>query len=128
MSRRPRRRSPAFFAASLLLLSVSTARSEVLPDAEADRLVAEAIGRNPDLRAVRSAAGAAAERVRPAGALPDPMVSLSYENDGVSPSLGEMEMTRLSVMAQQQIPFPGKLRLAGEIARKDAERAATAPD
>lgn len=128
MSRRPRRRRGALIAAVLLLLPVSTAFSEVLPDAEADRLVKEALERSPDLRAARDAAAAATERVRPAGALPDPMVSLSYENDGVSPSLGEMEMTRLSLMVEQQLPFPGKLRLAERIARKDAERAATGPD
>lgn len=128
MSRRPRRRSLALLAAALLALPAPIAHSEVLPEAEAARLVAAAIEKSPGLRAAREAAAAAVERVRPAGALPDPMVSLSYENDGVSPSLGEMEMTRLSVMAQQQIPFPGKLRLAEAIAKKDAERAATAPD
>lgn len=128
MSRQPRRRSPALIAAVLLLLPVSAALSEVLPDTEVERLVLEALDRNPDLRAARDAAAAAGERVRPAGALPDPMVSLSYENDGISPSLGEMDMTRLSLMVEQQLPFPGKLRLAEEIARKDAERAATGPD
>jgi outer membrane protein TolC len=128
MSRRPRRRRGALIAAVLLLLPVSTAFSEVLPEAEADRLVKEALERSPELRAARDTAAAAAERVRPAGALPDPMVSLSYENDGVSPSLGEMEMTRLSLMVEQQLPFPGKLRLAEKIASKDAERAATGPD
>ena len=131
MPRRPRHPihcSPAFLTAALLLFPASTVTSEVLPEAEAGRLVAEALERNPELRAAREAAGAVLERVRPAGALPDPMFSLSYENDGASPSLGEMEMTRLAFMVEQQIPFPGKLRLAGEIARKDAERAATGPD
>ncbi len=131
MPRRPRRlrrRSPALLTAAFLLLSVPVATSEVLPEAEAGRLVAAALEHNPELRAARDAAAAAVERARPADALPDPMFSLSYENDGVSPSLGEMEMTRLAFMVEQQIPFPGKLRLAGEIARKDAERAATVPD
>lgn len=128
MPRRPRRRTPALLTAVLLLLPVPAATSEVLSEAEAGRLVTEALERNPELRAARDAAAAAVERVRPAGALPDPMFSLSYENDGASPSLGEMEMTRLALMVEQQIPFPGKLRLAEEIARKDAERAATGPD
>ena len=128
MSRRPRRRIPALIAAALLLIPAATVLAEVPPEAEAERLVAEALEKSPDLRAAREAAAAAAERVRPAGTLPDPMVSLSYENDGVSPSLGEMEMTRLSLMVEQALPFPGKLRLAEEIARKDAERAGTAPD
>ena len=128
MSRRPFRPSLALIAALLLLGAVPPARPEGAPAEEAERLVATALEKSPDLRAARDAAAAAAERVRPAGALPDPMVSLSYENDGGAFSLGEMEMTRLSLMVEQALPFPGKLRLAEEIAKKDAERAATAPD
>lgn len=128
MSRRPRRPWPALVAAALLLVPALPAAAEVLPETEADRLVNAALGRNPVLRAARDGVAAAAERIRPAGALPDPMFSLSYENDGAAPSLGEMEMTRLSFMLQQQIPYPGKLRLAEEIARKDAERASAGPD
>lgn len=128
MSRRPRLGGTALTAAALLLLRATVAFCEVPPDAEADRLVAEALGRSPDLRAARELASAAAERIRPAGALPDPMFSLSYENDGASPSLGEMEMTRLAFMVEQQLPFPGKLRLAEEIARKDADRVGTGPE
>lgn len=128
MSQRPHRLQAALVAAFLLLLPVPPAAAEVLPETEADRLVTAALGRNPVLRAARDGVAAAAERIRPAGALPDPMFSLSYENDGAAPSLGEMEMTRLSFMLQQQIPYPGKLRLAEEIARKDAERASAGPD
>jgi outer membrane protein, heavy metal efflux system len=95
--------------------------------AEVDRLVEEALGANPEIRSARAFASAAEARVSPAGALPDPMLSVNYENDGVSPSLGTMEMTRLQFMAQQAIPFPGKLRLAREVAQKDAERAGTVP-
>jgi len=96
-------------------------------DSELTSLIAEAVERSPEIRSAQATAAAVEARVRPAGALPDPMVSLSYENDGVSPSLGTMEMTRLQLMAQQAIPFPGKLRLAREVARKDAERAGTVP-
>jgi outer membrane protein, heavy metal efflux system len=98
-----------------------------LDRAEVERLVEEALGANPEIRSARATAAAIEERIRPAGALPDPMVSVTYENDGVGFSLGEEPMTRLSFMAQQAIPFPGKLRLAREVARKDAERAGTVP-
>ncbi len=94
---------------------------------EVERLVEEALGANREIRSARATAAAVEARIQPAGALPDPMVSVSYENDGVSPSLGTMEMTRLQLMAQQEIPFPGKQRLARDVARKDAERAATVP-
>ena len=98
-----------------------------LDRAEVERLVEEAIRANPEIRSAQASAGSAEARISPAGTLPDPMVSLSYENDGVSPSLGTMEMTRLQLMAQQAIPYPGKLRLAREVAQKDAERAGTVP-
>ncbi len=125
---RPRGRSLALFSAALLLLPIQLLHAQTSASTEVDRLVAEALEKNPELRAARDLASAARERIRPAGALPDPMVSLSYENDGTAFSLGEMQMTRLSLMAEQQLPFPGKLRLAEEIATKDAERAATLPD
>ena len=94
---------------------------------EVELLVQEALRASPDIRSAEAVAAAAGERVRPAGALPDPMVLVNYENDGVGFSLGEEPMTRLTFMAQQAIPFPGKLRLAKEVARKDAERARTVP-
>jgi cobalt-zinc-cadmium efflux system outer membrane protein len=95
---------------------------------EADALVAEALARNPDLAAARQEAAAARARISPAGALPDPTVTVNYENDGVSPSLGVEPMTRLQFMAQQAIPFPGKLGLQERVAKADAERSATRPE
>ena len=95
---------------------------------EVEALVAEALANNPDLVAVRQEAAAARARVSPAGTLPDPMVTVNYENDGVSPSLGVESMTRLQFMAQQAIPFPGKLGLQERVAKADAERSATRPD
>ncbi len=95
---------------------------------EADALVAEALANNPDLVAARQEAAAARARVAPAGALPDPMVTVNYENDGASPSLGVEPMTRLQFMAQQAIPFPGKLGLQERVAKADADRSATRPE
>ncbi|HEX2799991.1 MAG TPA: TolC family protein [Thermoanaerobaculia bacterium] len=95
---------------------------------EADALVAEALARNPDLVAARQEAEAARSRVSPAGALPDPMVTVNYENDGTSISLGTEPMTRLQFMAQQAIPFPGKLGLQERVAKADADRSATRPE
>jgi outer membrane protein TolC len=103
-------------------VAAATAGSEV------EALVAEALAKNPDLAAVRQEAAAARARVSPAGALPDPMVTVNYENDGVAPSLGVESMTRLQFMAQQAIPFPGKLDLQERVAKADAERSATRPE
>jgi len=98
------------------------------PGAELAALVAEALERNPDLAAARAEAAAAAARVRPAGALPDPTVTVAYENDGAAPSLGTEPMTRLAFAAQQAFPFPGKLGLAEKVATADAARAGARPE
>jgi cobalt-zinc-cadmium efflux system outer membrane protein len=94
-------------------------------DPELTSLIAEAVEQSPEIRAAREASDAARQRVRPAEALPDPMLSLGYENDGAAPSLGTEPMTRLQLMAQQAIPFPGKLKLSGKIADAQAAESAT---
>ena len=125
-------RSAATAALLVSSLASASARGGETPPAsataEADALVAEALARNPDLAASREEAAAARARVSPAGALPDPMVTVSYENDGWSPSLGSEAQSRLQFMAQQAIPFPGKLALAERVAKADAERFATRPE
>ncbi|HMA28687.1 MAG TPA: TolC family protein [Thermoanaerobaculia bacterium] len=132
-------RSRAAAAVALLLscLGSSSARAAELVEgavppaatsAEVDELVAEALVKNPDLAAAKQEATAARSRVSPAGSLPDPMLSVTYENDGTSLSLGTEPMTRLSFMAQQALPFPGKLALAEKVASLDAGRGATRPE
>ncbi len=120
-------RAAAAFAAPAPLAEPASAGSVISGSAEADALVAEALAHNPDLAVVRQEADAAAARVRPAGALQDPMLSVTYVNDGVSPSLGSQQMSRLEFMAQQAFPFPGKLALAGKVADADARAAAIQP-
>src|SRR5262249_14172295 len=71
-------------------------------------LVDEALAHNPDLAAAREALTAARTRPGQARALPDPMLGLTYTNDGWSPSLGSRDMTTLGLMWSQDLPFPGK--------------------
>jgi outer membrane protein TolC len=115
---------PGVLAAGLVALPAVA----VLPVTDApgapgsvEALVAEALERSPALAAARAEVSAARERVAPAGVLPDPMLSLSYENDGPGFSLGVEPMTRLSLMAEQPIPWPGKLRTATKLAAADAD-------
>ena len=86
-------------------------------------LVEEALSKNPEVTAARQAVLAAGQRPAQARSLADPMLSVDYTNDGWSPSLGSMEMTTLSVMASQELPYPGKRRLRGEIATREAGQA-----
>jgi outer membrane protein TolC len=114
------------FAFLLLALPL---RAQVVPPAPSDdpqlaALLKDAVAANPDVAQAEALAAASRSRPSRASALPDPMVSIGYENDGVTPSLGTEPMTRLSFMATQAFPYPGKLRLAGDVAAKEAERAA----
>ncbi len=112
---------------STVLLALPAGAAGASPPAGADSaapveaLVAEALEKSAALAAALSEVAAARERVAPAGTLPDPMLSVGYENDGTSYSLGEEPMTRLSFMAEQRVPWPGKLRAASKLAVADVE-------
>jgi cobalt-zinc-cadmium efflux system outer membrane protein len=86
-----------------------------------DGLVLEALQKNPELTGALASAEAAQLRIAPARTLPDPFLSFNYQNDGKSPSLGQRDMTFLGAMFSQPLPWPGKLRLAGEEAKNRAE-------
>ena len=91
-----------------------------------EALVSEALQTNADVAASVASAEAASFRIEPARTLPDPFVSLNYQNDGWAFSLGERDMTFLGAMFSQPLPWPGKLRLAGEeaaLARRGGRRA-----
>jgi len=84
-----------------------------------EALVAEALVRNPDLRALQERLVASRARPQQSKALPDPMFSVLYVNDGWSPSLGQQEMTTLGFMGSQTLPWPGKRGLREKIAAQD---------
>ncbi len=65
---------------------------------------------NPTLQAARFRADAAVERVRPAGALPDPVLSLGLMNRPVD-DLGrtDVQMTMNVIQLSQTLPWPGAL-------------------
>jgi cobalt-zinc-cadmium efflux system outer membrane protein len=83
-------------------------------------LIEEALSKNPDVAAARQAAAAAGERPAQARSLPNPMLSVGYTNDGWSPTLGTQDMTTLAFMASQELRYPGKRGLRGEIASREA--------
>ncbi len=83
-------------------------------------LIEEALSKNPDVAAARQAVLAAKQRPVQARSLANPMVSVTYTNDGWSPSLGSMEDSNLAVMAAQELPYPGKRGLRGDIASREA--------
>ncbi|HSY50088.1 MAG TPA: TolC family protein [Thermoanaerobaculia bacterium] len=111
-------------ATGVLLLAVTAASAQQVrlapDDPAADRLVAEALGKAPEIDADRAMLEAAQRRVEPARTLPDPSASFVYQNDGRSISLGTAEGSFAGFMLSQPLPWPGKLALAGKAAASEA--------
>ncbi|HEV8149057.1 MAG TPA: TolC family protein [Gemmatimonadales bacterium] len=74
------------------------------------RLTTEALTTNPGLAGLGARVSAAASRIRPAGALPDPALSLTLM-DLTLPHfrLRESDFTELDLEARQEFPWPGTL-------------------
>ncbi len=88
-----------------------------------DDLLKQALERNPKIRAAGHEADASAFRIPQERSLPDPMVSLGLKNMGFPQfTVGKEIMSGIGLSFSQAIPFPGKLRLKGEIAEKAFER------
>ena len=89
------------------LVDVVPAKSAVAPSP--DTLIAIALRRAPSLAALRARVQAARERVRPAGALPDPTLELMLQDVGFPRwTVGEEDMSMIGPQLSQGIPFPGK--------------------
>jgi outer membrane protein, heavy metal efflux system len=89
-------------------------------------LVEEAERNNPQVLASRHAWQAAAQVPSQASTLPDPQVVLQQLNVGSPrPFAGftNSDFAYLGVGVSQDLPYPGKLRLKGEIAQRDASSA-----
>jgi outer membrane protein TolC len=85
-------------------------------------LVAEALQNSPELRAAAKETEAAGERVRPAGALEDPMLEAGLLNVPIQPfRLNREDMTMKMLGLSQKLPYPGKRALREQVAAKDAE-------
>jgi len=83
----------------------------------------QALERNPKIKSVGLEAQALSFRIPQERSLPDPMVSFSLKNMGFPEfTLGREVMSGIGLSFSQAIPFPGKLRLKGEIAEKAFEQ------
>src|SRR6266436_9563046 len=85
-------------------------------------LVSELLQNNPEIQAARSRFEAATKRPSQAGTLPEP--TTSYTNLGVGHPFSRLNASEFSYQAfgiSQDFPFPGKLALASEEARREAE-------
>lgn len=87
-------------------------------------LLGEALRSNPSVLAAQKKYEAARQRPQQATALPETMVSLGYTSSG-SPrpvaGLGMSPTANAGVMVTQELPYPGKRRLRGAMAEREAE-------
>ncbi|TMQ23019.1 MAG: TolC family protein [Deltaproteobacteria bacterium] len=104
----------------------AAAQGDTLTLAETVRI---ARASNPMLRAARSSATAAGERIGPAGALPDPQLQFGLMNRMASDFGNTMDpMTMNQVQLMQMLPWPGKLSGAKRAARHTAAAAGAEAD
>jgi len=92
-------------------------------DLDLSSLVREALERNPEIEAARRTVQAKRARIPQARAWPDPMLSVSYGGNLLPPLTimrGDPSSAR-QLTAEQEIPYPGKTRLRGRIATREAD-------
>ena len=113
---RVQRRHIRFLALGFLVMSWASAPVQAAePQLALQALIEEALERNPEIRGAHGR-WEAGKAVRPqVETLPDPILAFGYRGPDI------MREGRLHL--QQDIPFPGKLGLRGEVAAKAAEQA-----
>jgi outer membrane protein TolC len=87
-------------------------------------LVDEALHNNREILAAQKKYEAARQRPGQAGSLRGPTVSLGYTSNGAPypvAGLGRDVTSNAGVMVSQEVPFPGKQKLRGEIAARQAD-------
>jgi len=108
-----------FFAVSFSFASLRSQENPI----SLDELVRTALERNPKIKAAAKTAESDSYKIIPARTLPDPMIEFSLKNMGLSEfTVGKDPLSGVGFSLSQTFPFPGKLRLKGEIARKSYER------
>jgi outer membrane protein, heavy metal efflux system len=124
MKGRPILRGPSILIAAAFALS-STAQ---IPDARVSlrELMSEALRNNPEVVAAQKRYEAARQRPTQESSLPDPTISFGYTSVGnplPGAGLGTQVLSNIGLMVSQEVPYPGKLKLRGEMASKEAEAA-----
>lgn len=107
----------------LLLAQALIAQGQQEP-LKLDDLLAEALRNNPEILAAQKSYEAARQRPSQASSLPDPMFSPGYASNGrpwPGALLGTEPTSNIGFMVSQEFPFPGKRKLRGDMAVKEAE-------
>src|SRR5436190_324152 len=113
--------SSALVMASAGLALGQGSAAPVAGDSDLQSLVAEALARNPTVAQRQAAVRAATLRIRPAGSLPDPMLTVGVM-DLVLPhfEFNQSDFTEADVELSQEIPWPGSLGARSGVMRAAA--------
>ena len=87
-------------------------------------LLAAALQSNPEILAAQKRYEASRQRPTQVSSLPDPMFSPGYNSNGrpwPGAGLGKEPLSQIGFMVSQEVPFPGKRKLAGDMAVKESE-------
>ena len=115
------------FVLLLVLAAPGAAQRSVEPGAQSSTLaalVAEIDRNNPEIKAARRDIDMQVARISPAGALPDPTVSVGYMSGLLRPPFFPSASAPGSFRQfgfSQEVPFPGKLGLKTRVATTEAD-------
>src|SRR5712691_6845561 len=111
----------AFAMAGANLALGQGSSAPITGDSVLQSLVAEALARNPTVAQRQAAVRAATLRIRPAGSLPDPMLTVGVI-DLVLPhfEFNQSDFTEADVELSQEIPWPGTLGARSGVMRAAA--------
>jgi outer membrane protein TolC len=112
--------------AILILAMTALSAAAQTPDTRVSLrdLTSGAIKNNPEIVAAQKKYEAARQRPTQESSLPDPMISVGYNSVGnplPGAGLGSQVLANVGVMVSQEVPFPGKLKLKGDMASKEAQ-------
>ena len=114
--------APARVSAALQAGDVSSPAEPSVPPVVLDQLISEALMNNPGVQSALRMVEARRRRVPQARALPDPVVSVGWMGDIKPFGVQRQDPSSYrSLSAMQEIPYPGKLKLRGDIADREAE-------
>lgn len=86
-------------------------------------LLEVARAQNAEIKAAEARYQAMRQRPLQERTLPDPVVGVRYHNEKIDKiTFGESDFSFVELFAEQEVPFPGKLGLRGDMADREAER------
>ena len=109
---------------SLPVCSLVLAGSGLCQELRLSDLVADALRSNPEILVAQKGLEAARKRPDQVSALPDTVLSAGYASNGKpwpGAGLGTDPTSNIGVMVTQEFPFPGKRKLRGDMAAREAQ-------